>query len=175
MSWQDLMVDSFGRIQEMVEHVFEGMAPELMDRLPKADCNSVGWLAWHLIRGQDSQVSDLMGGEQLWTRDGWHARFNRPADPKDTGFGHSPEQVAAFRSPDIKVVSDYSRAAVERTQAYLKTLDARELDRKLDEPWWDPVPTVGVRLVSVLADCLEHAGQMGYVRGLLEGKGWQKY
>jgi hypothetical protein len=31
---------------------------------------------------------------------------------------------------------------------------------------------VGVRLVSVLSDDLQHAGQMAYIRGLLQGAGW---
>lgn len=175
MSWRDLMLDGFGRIQESLEHTLDGLPPELLDKLPKADCNPIGWLAWHLIRGMDGQVADLMGEEQLWIRDGWYKKFGRKADPEDSGFGDTPEEVAAFRSPEIKVIVDYSRACVERSQEYMKTLTPVQLNRKLDEPWWTPVPTVGVRLVSILADCLEHAGQMGYVRGLLQGKGWQKY
>lgn len=33
---------------------------------------------------------------------------------------------------------------------------------------WDPPVTLGVRLVSVLSDDLQHAGQAAFVRGLLE-------
>jgi hypothetical protein len=175
MSWQDLMLDGYGRIQDALEHALEGLPPGLLDKLPKPDCNSIGWLAWHLIRVHDGQVADLMGEEQLWIKDGWHARFNRPKDPEDSGYGHGPKEVAAFRSPEIKVIVDYSRATVERTKVYMKTLTPAKLNRKLDEPYWTPVPTVGVRLVSILADCLEHAGQAAYARGLLQGKGWQKY
>jgi hypothetical protein len=32
---------------------------------------------------------------------------------------------------------------------------------------WDPPVTLGVRLVSVLGDDLEHVGQAAYVRGLV--------
>ncbi|HZB66546.1 MAG TPA: DUF664 domain-containing protein, partial [Ornithinibacter sp.] len=32
---------------------------------------------------------------------------------------------------------------------------------------WDPPVTLAVRLVSVLNDCAQHAGQAAYVRGLL--------
>jgi hypothetical protein len=32
---------------------------------------------------------------------------------------------------------------------------------------WDPPVTLGVRLISVLSDDLQHAGQAGYLRGLL--------
>jgi hypothetical protein len=33
---------------------------------------------------------------------------------------------------------------------------------------WDPPVTLGVRLVSVVDDDLEHAGQAAFVRGVLE-------
>ena len=175
MTWRDLVLDGFGRIQDSLKETLDGLPPGLLDKLPRADCNPIGWLAWHLIRGMDRQVADLMGEEQLWIKDGWHKKFGRKADPEDSGFGDTPEQVAAFRSPDTRVILDYSRACVERTQAYLKTLTPAQLNRKLDEPEWTPVPTVGMRLVSILVDCLEHAGQAAYVRGLLQGKGWMNY
>jgi hypothetical protein len=31
---------------------------------------------------------------------------------------------------------------------------------------WDPPVTLGVRLVSTLADCLQHIGQAAYAKGL---------
>ena len=43
-----------------------------------------------------------------------------------------------------------------------------DLDRVVDERW-DPPVTLGVRLVSVVDDCAQHAGQAAYVRGLLRG------
>ena len=33
---------------------------------------------------------------------------------------------------------------------------------------WDPPVTLGVRLVSVIADDLQHAGQAAYLRGILQ-------
>jgi hypothetical protein len=32
---------------------------------------------------------------------------------------------------------------------------------------WDPPVTVSIRLVSILADDLQHAGQAAYARGVL--------
>ena len=32
---------------------------------------------------------------------------------------------------------------------------------------WDPPVTLGVRLISVISDDLQHAGQAAYLRGLL--------
>ena len=52
-----------------------------------------------------------------------------------------------------------------RTLAYLPTLAPDDLDRVVDTSWNPPV-TLGARLVSVLADDLQHAGQAAFVRGL---------
>jgi len=175
MEWQDLMADGYGCVPEYMESVLSGLSREDLNWQPRQDANSIGWLCWHLTRQQDAQIAALMGEEQLWTKDGWHARFNREADSKDSGFGHTPEQVAAFDSPDAQTMIDYQRAVVERSQRYFPTLSKADLERQLDEPWFQPLPTVGVRLVSILQDSLLHAGQAAYIRGLRQGKGWQKY
>ena len=175
MEWNDLLTDGYGRVLEVLERVLNGLTQDDLNWQPRPDSNSIGWLTWHLTRVQDDHIASLMGEEQLWTKDGWHARFNRPSEPKDIGFGHGPEQVAAFESPDSETMLSYHRAVLERSKRYFVTLLKSELDRELDEPWFQPLPTVGVRLISVLDDNTQHAGQAAYVRGLLQGKGWQKY
>jgi hypothetical protein len=172
MEWRDLILDGYGRVLEELELALDGLTEADLDEQPNPDCNSMGWLAWHLTRVQDEHVADLMGEKQLWIEDEWHARFNRPADPKDIGWGHTSEQVASFRSPGVEVALDYHRAVLERTKDYITGLSTAELARELDEPWFQPLPTVGVRLVSVMSDNLQHMGQIAYVRGLLKGKGW---
>ena len=172
MEWQELITDGYGRVLEELEVALTGMTQDDLDQQPHPDCNSMGWLAWHLTRVQDDHIADLMGEEQLWLKDGWYARFNRAPDAKDIGWGHSSEQVSAFRSPDVETLLAYHRAVLERTKRYIATLSLADLDRELNEPWFQPLPTVGVRLVSIMSDDLQHAGQVAYLRGLLKGKGW---
>jgi len=172
MEWRDLILDGYGRVLEALEEALAGLNRKDLDWQPHPDSNSMGWMAWHLTRVQDDHVADLMGEEELWIADGWHARFKRPADPSDIGWGQTSEQVAAFRSPDVETLLGYHRAVMDRTKRYIASLPDAELERKLDEPWFQPLPAVGVRLVSILSDDLQHAGQVAYVRGLLKGKGW---
>jgi hypothetical protein len=175
MEWQALLTDGYGRIMEVLEKTLKGMTPQDLDKQPRPDCNSMGWLAWHLTRLQDDHISARMGEEQLWTRDGWHARFNRPKNSKDIGFGHTPKDVAAFKSPQVETFLEYYRALLDRTVNYINSLSSADLDRELNEPWYQPLPTVGVRLISVMADNLQHVGQASYVRGFLQGMGWLGY
>ena len=167
-----MITDGYGRVLQILEKVLDGLTQDDLNQQPHPDCNSMGWLIWHLTRVQDDYIADFMGEEQLWLSDGWHARFNRPPEPKDVGFGHSSEDVAAFESPDVGTLLEYHRAVLERSKRYIVTLSTADLDRELNEPWYQPLPTVGVRLVSVMSDNLQHAGQVAYLRGLLKGKGW---
>ena len=175
MEWHDMMVDGYGRIGEILSRVLDGLKEDDLNWQPKPDANSIGWLCWHLTRVQDDHISDLMGEEQLWIKEGWHAKFNRQGDKKDIGFGHTPEDVAAFKSPDVKVILGYHDVVMKRSQKFFPTLSNADLERELNEPWFQPLPTVGVRIISVLGDNLEHAGQAAYVRGLRQGKGWQPF
>jgi hypothetical protein len=70
---------------------------------------------------------------------------------------------------------DYHESVLERSKNHVAGLTPEALDRELNEPQWQPLPTVGVRLVSVLSDNLQHAGQAAYLRGLIQGKGWLPY
>ncbi len=175
MEWNDLLTDGYGRLPDAVKEVLKNLPGEDLDWQPRPDCNSIGWTIWHLARGQDAQIAKLMGKEQVWIKDKWYVKFKRKADPEDTGFGHTPEDVADFKSPSSQTLLNYLKIVVEQSKEYFTTLSKSDLDKVLDEPWFQPLPTVGVRLVSILADGLLHAGQAAYLRGLRHGKGWQKY
>ncbi len=63
-------------------------------------------------------------------------------------------------------LTGYYEAVHERTLEYLKGLSDDDLDRIVDKRWNPPV-TLGVRLISVISDDLQHAGQAAYIRGFL--------
>ena len=65
---------------------------------------------------------------------------------------------------------DYYWAVFAQTRGLLESLTPQSLDRVVDVNW-DPPVTLGVRLVSVADDSLQHVGQALYVRGLIES-GW---
>ncbi len=166
METSDVLTDAYGRIQGLVHRISDGLDPDELAHRPDSHANSIGWLLWHLTRVQDDHVSEIAGHDQLWVADGWAARFGMEPDPSNTGYGHTSEQVGALRT-DAATLQEYHDAVHARTVAYLETIDPAELDRIIDYSW-DPPVSVGVRLVSVIGDDLQHAGQAAYVRGMLE-------
>jgi hypothetical protein len=113
----------------------------------------------------------MAGRPQAWIEEAWHQRFGRAADAGDTGFGHSPEEVARITPESAELLLEYFASVHRRSVEYVRTLTCADMDRVIDRRW-DPPVTVGVRLISVINDCTQHVGQLAYVRGLVEGKRW---
>ena len=173
MKWQQLIIDIYERISYELGLILDGLTVDELNQQPCPDCNSIGWLVWHLTRSQDRGIGHIMGEEQLWLKDGWHARFNRTADPGDTGVGNSPADVAAFKSPDAKTLLEYHHAVLTRTRHYINNkLSEAELERGFEKPRYPSIPTVRVSLMRGINDNLQHVGQAAYVRGILKEWGW---
>jgi hypothetical protein len=166
MRTQDLLLESFGRIDQTLRRVLDGLDADQLAAQVFPDANPIGWLAWHLLRVQDDHVAEVAGSEQVWKADGWVRRFDLPVDDSATGYGFSPEQVAQVRVRSVDLLLGYADAVHRRTVEFLRTLGDEDLDRVVDDSW-DPSVTLGVRLVSVLSDDLQHVGQAAYVRGCL--------
>jgi hypothetical protein len=162
----DLLIDAFGRIREVVDSAVDGLTPVQLSWRADRDANTVAWLVWHLTRIEDDHVADAFGTDQVWTTQGWAERFALPFDTAATGYGHSSAEVAAVHL-DRDALSGYHHDVADRAVELLGGVTDDDLDRVVDERW-DPPVTLGVRLVSVLNDDLQHAGQAAYVRGVLE-------
>jgi uncharacterized damage-inducible protein DinB len=166
MNSVDLLTDAFERVRATVHDVVDGLSPEDLAARLTDDSNSVAWLIWHLTRVQDDHISEVAGVEQAWTSDGWVERFGLPLPASSTGYGHDGEEVAAVRVESGELLTSYYDAVHERTLRYVAGLDDTDLDRVVDESW-TPAVTLGVRLVSVINDDTQHAGQAAFVRGII--------
>jgi hypothetical protein len=161
-----LLLDLYARIPPLAEAAVAGLTREQLARPPAAGTNPIGWLVWHLARVQDSHLAEILDREQVWTEEDWAGRFGLDPDPGDSGYGHTATDVAAVRPDGPDVLVGYLAAVDRRTRAFLHGVVDDDLDRIVDRNW-DPPVTLGVRLVSIADDCLQHAGQAAYARGLL--------
>ena len=161
-----LLVDLYGRIPEVAHGVVEGLAVDALTAQPAPGANHIAWLIWHTARVQDSYHAELTSTDQLWTESNWASRFGLAADPSNNGYGHTPDDVVAVRPESAETLIAYLDAAHQRMRSYLEKLTRADLDRVVDENW-DPPVTLGVRLISIADDGIQHLGQAAYVRGLL--------
>jgi hypothetical protein len=74
--------------------------------------------------------------------------------------------VLSVRPETPDALIGYLDAVHQRTCSLLEGLSPDDLDRMVDRRW-DPPVTMGVRLVSIADDGMQHAGQAAYVRGIL--------
>lgn len=165
----EALSDAFGRIRTAVHSALKNAPVEVLTFRADPEANTIAWLVWHLTRVQDAQIAKVMGDEQVWIAGGWVDRFNFPFDPGATGYGQRAHEVGAVRA-DAGLLADYYDAVHTRTIDYLQSLTEADLERVVDTSW-DPPVTLAVRLVSTLADDLQHAGQAAYVRGLANRAG----
>jgi uncharacterized damage-inducible protein DinB len=164
----DLLIDGFGRIRENVASVLDGLSPEQATYSPEPGANSVSWLVWHLTRVQDDHVAGAFGTTQVWSSGGWAAKFGVPGS-MDTGWGHSADQVGHFAraTSSAPLLAEYHEAVHAQTVALVSAVTDADLDRVVDTRW-TPHVTLGVRLVSVLDDDMQHVGAAAYLRGIIE-------
>lgn len=166
MTTADLLQDAFGRIRAVVHEAVDGLTPEQLAFRPEPAANSIAWLVWHLTRIQDDHLAAVAGTEQVWTSGGWAGRFGLPFGPAATGYGHGSGEAAAVTAESGELLTGYHDAAYEQTLRYVQKVTDDDLGRIVDESW-DPPVTLSVRLVSVISDDLQHAGQAAYLHGLV--------
>ena len=170
MAQSDILLDGFTRVHDSLHRTLADLTETELVQEPHP---SIGWLAWRLSRVTDHNASYLSDRQQLWIGDGWAARFGMAPDPADYGrsAAHTREQVRAFRA-SAELLLKYHDAAYARMKSYIETLTAEDLARQLDEPQYQPLPTVAVRLVSVLENAMNNQGQISYLKAYHRLGGW---
>jgi uncharacterized damage-inducible protein DinB len=165
----EVLGEAFSRVRGVVHSALEDASIEVLTYRADPAANTIAWLVWHLTRVQDGHIAEIVGEEHTWATGGWADRFDLPFDPAATGYGQGADEVAGVRA-DAELLAAYYDAVHARTIEYLGTLKDADFERVVDASW-DPPVTLAVRLVSILSDDLQHAGQASYVRGLAKRAG----
>lgn len=167
MDTGEVLIEAYQRIRELVHQAAVDLSASQLAYRPDPGSNSIAWLIWHLTRIQDDHISKIDGSEQIWVSSHWASELGLPDDASDLGQGHGPEQVAAIRPSSPDPLLGYHDEVMDHSISFLRSIVASDLDRIIDRTYTPPV-SAGVRLVSVLSDNLQHAGQARYLRGMLE-------
>ena len=167
MEVRDVVLRNFDQLWGVVERVLEGMTPEELATQPAPESNSVGWIVWHMGRAEDLWMQRLGGGKQLWEQ-GWAEKMGMPADPRYTGAGMSPEELAEFNTPSIEQLKSYIEAVRGRTADVMGSIPRQHLDDEI-ETFGGRTMSIGQVFSHVMSELSQHAGQAAYVKGYLMG------
>lgn len=160
----ELVVDAFERVKGIVHKTVKGLSGDDLTFRPGEAANSIAWLIWHLTRIQDDHIAELASTEQVWSKS-WHLKFALPFKESETGYGHNSNDVAEVQT-NSQLLLEYYDAVHESTIKYIHSLKTEDYQKIVDKRW-DPPVTLAARLISVISDDLQHAGQAAYIRGLL--------
>lgn len=166
MLTNEVFLDIFGRISNIVHQVLGGIDNEDLSYRPTDEANTIAWLVWHLTRVQDDHIADLADTKQVW-HSGWSDKFGLDLPENATGYGQSSDEVAKVKASKELLIG-YFEDVNSVTTKYINSLKTEDYERVVDKSW-DPPVTVGVRLVSIISDDLQHAGQAAYLKGLING------
>ena len=164
----EVLLDFARRPVAAILSVRSQLTPELLAAHPGGHDNSIGWLLWHMGREIDVQLSALSGLPEVWTSQGFGKRLGLGELGDGVGYGQTRDEARRIVVTDPQALVDYAIAASEALSGYLSTLDPETLADVVDEGW-DPPVTRATRLVSIVDDAAQHAGQVGYALGILAG------
>lgn len=177
MELNELLTKQYERVWSATDRAIEGLSDDALAWRPSPECNSIGWLAWHVGRVEDRWASLLLGRElrgsgfatsvdDQWARK-WAAAMGMPGDG-GSGAGMPPSDLDAFPTPSLDLLQGYYQAVRADTRAMLAALRPGALDEARDSLFGRPM-ALSDMFVQVLTELNQHTGQMGYIKGLYAG------
>ena len=173
MAASDVIKTSLERNWGMVDRAVDGLDDAMLGRLIDGQVNSISWLLWHMTRVVDVFIQTrLQGKPQLWVQDGWCEKCGLSEDSETTGQGWSAEQVAAWKVPSRVVLLGYFEATKAEARKYLDGLSDADLNATRIVPPATEPRSVSEMLGILVFDNVTHGGQIAFLRGYFEGRGW---
>jgi len=152
----------FSQVQLRLLASCEGLTRDQVLWRPAPHANNIGFILWHVARAEDILITRLSGNRHpLWVSEGWHGSFGQPVDAPDPG---DRMDLRSLPIPDLKVLTDYSRAAHRQAQSFIRSLKEEGLDAAPDPS--EPERTVAASLRHLITHKNNHHGQVDYIRGL---------
>ncbi len=155
--------DSLRQVHVRIMATCDGLTQEQVLWRPAPHANSIGFILWHVSRGEDIAAARLSGGgveTSLWVSERWHERFGQSQDAPDPGDRMG---FQALNIPEVGVLRDYSEAVHARMQSVLSSMTSAGLDRP--DPG-SPDRPAAASLRHLITHKNNHHGQIDYIRGL---------
>jgi uncharacterized damage-inducible protein DinB len=162
----ELILASMDENAHYIDDAIKNLSQEELGWQPKPHSNSIAFLMWHLARVEDLWIKRLLtDGQEIYETEGWYKKFK--TDVKDNGAFFDEAKLKAWPVPPRKLLKEYADAVRKQALAYLKTVTEKQLDEQRDFGWMKQ--TTGWALSHLISEIGEHAGQIGYIKGIMKG------
>ena len=154
--------DSLDQVHVRLQATCGGLTQEQVVWRPAAYANNIGFILWHVARGEDRMITQLSGGStDLWESEDWYERFGQPVEMPDPGDRMGLRSLAI---PSIDTLTGYLKATHKKTSGYLETLS----DGRLAEipETYPRGASVRQALRHLITHKNNHHGQVDFLRGL---------
>lgn len=167
-SFRDPIKSGLNEYYAKLKESVAGLTPEELMWQPSPESNHILWTVWHMARVADRWAnSTVLGNDELWTSNGWAAKFDMAEDRY--GRGETPAQVRDFPYVDINLILEYYDAAHASVLAMIDALEQSDLDRDVFAEYRNESLNIGWILGHILAEESQHLGQIAYIRGIQRG------
>jgi hypothetical protein len=151
--------------------VVDGLSPAEMAWVPNDQCSSIAFLVWHYGRTLDRWIhTRLQGDAQVWESGDWAERMGRaPAVGSDTGYGFTPEDLKAYKTPDTAALLEYVAVLQKQSVEFFDSLSDADFDNMVVDNPRGGTMALAVMCQQLIWEFNQHGGQIGYLRGEQRG------
>ncbi len=155
-----------GRVLDELIASVSDLSDEELHALPPGAPNTIGFIAWHVLRSADNVVLFAFARERtVWMRQGLHEAWGLPRVEQGTGMDEAA--AAAVRFPGGAALADYGRAVREEVTLRIEAMSDDHLIGVARVVPWGEVPRLEAIGQTIIAHGSQHLGEVAVVRRLL--------
>jgi len=157
------------RLHDALDKSLEGLTSEQLHTVPAGHpkANTIAWNLWHYTRTEDNVVRFVLQNRRptVWVESGYPERLG--LHPAAQGTGMSTAEAQALRINDVPLFVDYMKKVWASTEAYVPSLTASDLDRKIALKFVGEMPLARVLALVGVTHGFTHFGEIELARTLV--------
>ena len=157
------------RLHDALDKSLEGLTSEQLHAVPAGHpkANTIAWNLWHYARTEDNVVRFVLQNRRptVWVEGGYPERLG--LHPAAQGTGMSTAEAQALRINDVPLFADYMKKVWASTEAYVPSLSASDLDRKIALKFVGEMPLARVLALVGVTHGFTHFGEIELARTLV--------
>jgi len=169
MTLLESLITDLRRLHDALDKCLDGLTSDQLHMVPAGHpkANTIAWNLWHYVRTEDNVVRFVLQDRRptVWVEGGYPERLG--LHPSAQGTGMSTAEAQALRIKDVPLFVDYMKNVWASTEAYVPSLSAADLDRKIALKFVGEMPVARVLALVGITHGFTHLGEIELTRTLV--------